>query len=117
MQLSFLSFFSGQAALGLVLYLTKIPIAAFTFWMFRVTESKLMQFEWFKWLYTKMMQAIGWLKSLTIYQSTMKKLKNTKEKLKQGLKQIKLRYFSEESSFVRRLKRFYSMIKQILKRD
>ena len=110
-------FVSGQAALGVMLYLTKIPIAAFTFWMFRVTESKLMQFGWFKWLYEKLMQAIDWLKSLEIYRSTMKRLKVTKEKLKQGLKRIKAKYFAKESPFVRRLKRLYSSIKRVLKRD
>jgi len=110
-------FVSGQAALGVMLYLTKIPIAAFTFWMFRVTESKLMQFGWFKWLYEKLMQAIDWLKSLEIYRSTMIRLKVTKEKLKQGLKRIKAKYFAKESPFVRRLKRLYSSIKRVLKRD
>ena len=37
-------FISGHIFAGLSLYLTKIPIAAFTFWLFRVTEEKLMQF-------------------------------------------------------------------------
>jgi len=110
-------FVSGQAALGVMLYLTKIPIAAFTFWMFRVTESKLMQFGWFKWLYEKLMQAIDWLKSLEIYQSTMKRLKSTKEKIKAWLKQLKAKYFAKESPFVKKLKRLYSSIKRALKRD
>ncbi len=110
-------FVSGQIVLGLMLYLTKIPIAAFTFWMFRVTESKLMQFGWFKWLYEKIMQAIDWLKSLKIYQSTMKRLKATKEKIKQWLKKLKATYFAKESPFVTRMKRLYSSIKRILKRD
>lgn len=52
-------FVSGQVLLGLSLYLSKIPIAAFTFWLFRVTEDKLMQFRWFKWLYEKMMAGIS----------------------------------------------------------
>jgi hypothetical protein len=110
-------FVSGQVALGLMLYLTKVPIAAFTFWMFRVTESKLMQFGWFRWLYEKMMAAIGWLKSLEIYQSTMHKLKKTKEKIKGWIKRFKAKYFAKESPFVNRLKRLYRSIKRVLKRD
>ena len=110
-------FVSGQAALGLVLYLTKIPIAAFTFWMFRVTESKLMQFGWFKWLYGKIMQMIDWLKSLDIYQSTMKKIKATREKIKEWFRKFKRKYFAKESPFVTRLKRLYRSIKRVLKRD
>ena len=107
---------SGQVLLGLMLYISKIPIAAFTFWMFRVTESKLMQFGWFKWLYEKIMHIIEWLKSLEIYQSTMKRLKATKEKVKQWLKTVKAAYFAKESPFVTRLKRLYSSIKHVLKR-
>ena len=110
-------FVSGNVAIGLSIYLTKIPIAAFTFWMFRVTEDKLMQFGWFKWLYQRIMAFIDWLKSLEIYQSTMQKLKVTKERIKQFFRAIKEKYFSKESAFVRRMKRLYNSIKQTLKRQ
>ncbi|KYJ86663.1 hypothetical protein [Sulfurovum riftiae] len=110
-------FVSGNVAIGLSIYLTKIPIAAFTFWMFRVTEDKLMQFGWFKWIYEKIMAFIDWLKSLEIYQSTMQKLKTTKEKIKQFFRAIKKKYFSKESTFVARMKRLYKSIKQTLKRQ
>ena len=110
-------FVSGNVAIGLSIYLTKIPIAAFTFWMFRVTEDKLMQFGWFKWLYERIMAFIDWLKSLEIYQSTMQKLKVTKERIKQFFRAIKEKYFSKESAFVTRMKRLYNSIKQTLKRQ
>jgi len=109
-------FVSGQAALGLMLYLTKIPIAAFTFWMFRVTEEKLMRFGWFAWLYGKMMAAIGWLKSLEIYQETMVRLRQMKERVKAWIKQLKATYFSKESKFVSRIKRLYRHIKSLVRR-
>ena len=109
-------FVSGNVIIGLSIYLTKIPIAAFTFWMFRVTEEKLMQFGWFKWIYEKIMAFIDWLKSLKIYLSTMQKLKVTKEKIRQFFKVIKEKYFSKESAFATRIKRLYQSIKQILKR-
>jgi len=110
-------FVSGNVAIGLSIYLTKIPIAAFTFWMFRVTEEKLMKFGWFKWLYDKIMAFIDWLKSLEIYQSTMNKLKVTKESIKRFFWVIKENYFSKESAFVTRMKRLYNSIKQTLKRQ
>ena len=110
-------FVSGNVAIGLSIYLTKIPIAAFTFWMFRVTEDKLMQFGWFKWLYERIMAFIDRLKSLEIYQSTMQKLKVTKERIKQFFRAIKEKYFSKESAFVTRMKRLYNSIKQTLKRQ
>jgi len=110
-------FVSGQIVLGLMLYLAKIPVAAFTFWMFRVTEDKLMRFGWFKWIYEKVMLFIDWLKSLEIYRSTMQKLKVTKEKIKQFFRELKEKYFSKESTFMAKMKKLYTGIKQILKRQ
>jgi len=109
-------FVSGQAALGLALYISKIPIAAFTFWLFRVTEDKLMQFGWFKWLYTKMMDAIEWLKTRDVYVQTMERLKRIKEKVKMSIRAFKERYFSEESPFTTKVKNLYKTIKSTLKK-
>ena len=107
-------FVSGHIFFGLALYLTKIPIAAFTFWIFRVSEDKLMRFAWFKWLYEKIMTAIDWLKSLLIYQETMQKLKKLKAQIKTWLKTLKVKYFKEESPFVKRLKKHYRNLKEYL---
>ncbi len=109
-------FVGGHIVLGLGLYLTKIPIAAFTFWLFRVSEAKLMQFGWFRWLYERVMALIAWLKGLDIYQETMVKLKQIKAKLKGWIVEIKARYFKEESPFVARLKRHYKTLKAYLDR-
>ena len=104
-------FVSGQVLFGLSLYLTKIPIAAFTFWLFRVTEDKLMQFGWFKWLYEKIMASITWLKSREVYISTMQRLKE----LKVLLKKWKEKYFAKESPFIMKLKKLYKNVKASLK--
>jgi len=109
-------FVSGQVAVGLSIYLTKIPIAAFTFWMFRITEDKLMKFGWFKWIYDKVMGAIDWLKSLDIYISTMEKLKSLKMKIKAFKIRIKEQYFSKESRFIIKIKRLYKTIKASLRK-
>lgn len=105
-------FVSGQMLLGLLLYLSKIPIAAFTFWLFRVSEAKLMRFGWFKWLYEKIMGTIDWLKSQPIYHDTMLQL----GRLKRYLKQIKKQYFSNKSQFLLKIKALYHHIKGSLKR-
>ncbi len=110
-------FVSGHVALGLSIYLTKIPIAAFTFWMFRVTKEKLMGFGWFAWLYGKLMAAIDWLKALEIYQATMAKLKQVKATLKVWGRAVRVKYFSQESAFMKRLKRLYKILKRPFKRD
>jgi hypothetical protein len=109
-------FVSGQVGLGLTLYIAKIPVAAFTFWLFRVTEEKLMQFSWFKWLYDKLISGIDWLKSREIYMSTMKKLKLVKEQIKVSYRAFKEKYFSKESPFISRLKQLYQVIKERLKK-
>ena len=103
-------FMSGNILLGLSIYLGKIPVAAFTFWMFRVTEDKLMKFGWFKWLYDRVMQFIDWLKSLDVYKSTLNRIRLWKEKIRA----FKVKYFSKESRFVSKMKRFYSTIKASL---
>jgi len=109
-------FVSGQVLLGLGLYLSKIPIAAFTFWLFRVTEDKLMTFEWFKWLYEQMMAAIDWLKSREMYVKTMERLKAVKEHIKKVVKAFKIKYFSKESPFMTKVKNLYKTIKASLKK-
>jgi hypothetical protein len=100
-------FVSGKVAIGLSIYLTKIPIAAFTFWMFRITEDKLMKFVWFKWIYDYIMRVINWLKSSNIYISMMLKITELKEKIKL----FKHKYFSKESSFITNIKHYYNTIK------
>jgi hypothetical protein len=109
-------FISGQALLGISLYITKIPIAAFTFWIFRITEDKLMQFNWFKWIYDWIMKGIDWLKSLEIYQSTMQRIKVTKANVKQTMKRVKEKYFVKDSPFVMKIKHLYKTIKDSLRK-
>jgi len=109
-------FVQGKIFLGLLLYISKIPIAAFTFWLFRVTKEKLLSFEWFAWAYHKLMDGIEWLKAREIYQKSMDRLKLTKEKIKTVFKPIKEKYFSKDSQFVADLKHFYRHIKNFKNR-
>jgi len=107
-------FVSGQALLGMSLYVSKIPIAAFTFWIFRITEDKLMQFGWFKWIYDWIMKGIDWLKSRDIYIQTMERLATVKASIKKMLKAFKEKYFSKESPFITKIKHLYKIVKESL---
>ena len=109
-------FVSGQVFLGLVLYISKIPIAAFTFWLFRVTEDKLMQFVWFKYIYEKIMQAIEWLKSREMYIKTRENLKAFKIHFKEKIKVLKSEYFANQNPFLIKVKNLYATIKATLKK-
>ncbi|MFC2057877.1 hypothetical protein ACFLR6_02955, partial [Campylobacterota bacterium] len=105
-------FVSGQVLLGLALYISKIPIAAFTFWLFRVTEEKLMQFGWFKWLYDLIMKAIDWIKSSEIHQKTIEYL----VEIKTYIKFLKEKYFTNKSPFMEKMKRLYKTLKESLRK-
>jgi len=107
-------FVSGQIVLGMSLYLSKIPIAAFTFWIFRITEDKLMQFGWFKWIYDWIMKGIDWLKSREIYIQTMERLATVKANIKKSLKALKAKYFAKESPFIIKIKHLYKTVKESL---
>jgi len=109
-------FVSGQVTLGLALYISKIPIAAFTFWLFRVTEDKLMQFGWFKWVYDWIMKAIDWLKSCEMYIKTMERLKQIKKSIKAYMIRFKEKYFAGKSPFMEKMKCLYTTVKDSLKR-
>jgi hypothetical protein len=105
-------FVSGQMVLGLALYISKIPIAAFTFWLFRVTEDKLMQFGWFKWMYDWIMRAIDWIKSSEIHQKTIEYL----VQMKTRIKALKEKYFAGKSAFIEKMKQLYKTLKESLRK-
>ena len=105
-------FVSGQMVLGLVLYISKIPIAAFTFWLFRVTEDKLMLFGWFTWLYDWIMKAIDWIKSSEMHQKTIEYL----VQIKTHVKVLKEKYFAAKSPFIEKIKQLYKTLKTSLRK-
>lgn len=105
-------FVSGQVLLGTTLYISKIPIAAFTFWLFRVTENKLMQFGWFKWIYDWLMKATDWIKSCEIHKKTMERLMQVKVRIKA----FKENYFSNKSLFIEKIRHLYRTVKNSLRK-
>ena len=109
-------FVQGYILFGLALYMAKIPIAAFVFWLFKVSKSKLLSFSWFEWSYEKLMAGLAWLKGLDIYKTTMKVMSEFKVKIKKQWKIIQIKYFSKESRFTEELKSFYSYIKNFKNR-
>lgn len=109
-------FVSGKMWHGMTLYLAKVPIAAFTFWIFRITEDKLMLFGWFKWTYDQIMKAIDWLKSCEMYSKTMERLRQIKKSMKEGIIVFKEKYFSKQSPFIEKIKSLYSAMKDSLRK-
>jgi hypothetical protein len=106
-------FVQGQVIFGTLLYAIKIPIAGFTFWLFKVSKSKLLSFNWFSLSYNRLTGGIEWLKSTDIYKSSLKYI----SEVKTTLKKIRLRYFSKESHFIKDTKAFYRYIKNLKNRN
>ena len=73
---------TGKVIAGTTLYAGKIPVAAFTFWLFRLSKEKLMTFGWFKQAYDLIISIIEKIKMSSIHQRIAAKLKPVKEWLK-----------------------------------
>ena len=68
------SLISGQIALALILYLTKLPVATFTFWLFGISKKKLLTFTWFARIYFFIMHIIDNIKSFHVYIEAKRKI-------------------------------------------
>ena len=73
---------SGNVIAGVTIYAGKIPIAAFTFWLFRISKEKLMTFDWFKQVYEFVTSIILKIKMSSIHKRIVTRLKSAKEWLK-----------------------------------
>ena len=109
-------FVQGYVLFGLALYIAKIPIAGFTFWLFKASKTKLLSFDWFAWAYKKLMSGIDWLKDTEIYKSSIAMMRDIKARIKPFIAEIKARYFTRDSKFVEELKSFYQYLKNFKNR-
>jgi len=107
----------GMVVTAMLLYILKIPIAAFTFWLFRATESKLLSFGWFKYSYEKLINTFSWIKEREIYKKTLKTSKELKKSIKQTILFIKKNYITGDNSLSKRFKKLYTTIKNFIKRE
>ena len=87
---------SGNVIAGVTIYAGKIPIAAFTFWLFRISKEKLMTFDWFKQVYGFVISIILKIKMSSIHQRILARLKSAKEWLKIRLSHIRP-YFQKKT--------------------
>ena len=106
----------GKIILGTLLYLSKIPIAAFTFWLFNASKDKLLSFGWFAWIYEKLTAIFDWVKSRRIYKDTMKSLGIWKRKIRIALLRAKGRFLSDEGRLISALKLRYRRLKSLMEK-
>jgi hypothetical protein len=101
-------FLEGKVVHGALLYAGKIPIAAFTFWLFRVTKHKLMEFRWFEKSYLYTMKIIDKIKECDIYKSIKYKTTALKSYLKE-------KFFKDKSTIKRKIQIIYKRLKELLR--
>jgi hypothetical protein len=71
-------FAQGLIIPAIILYAGKIPIAAFTFWVFKIAQEKLLTFAWFKHCYELLLSVLHKIKNSTIYLNIKAKTINIK---------------------------------------
>ncbi|WP_456392591.1 hypothetical protein [Nitratifractor sp.] len=107
---------NGMVFYGMALYALKIPIAAFVFWLFRVSREKLLDFRWFRWSYEKILALLSWLKALPVYRDTLEKIHLLKVQLKILSKKLRGFFGQRRSAFIRRFTRLYHRVRNAMKK-
>ena len=75
-------FANGQVVIASVVYFGKIPLTAFTFWLFKVAKNQLMSFAWFKVCYDGLMAVIQTIKTSAIYVNLKARVVSVKATIK-----------------------------------
>lgn len=101
-------FVSGHITSAIVIYILKVPVAAFIFWFFAITKDKLLAFRSFAFTYNSLMSLLSKIKNSSIYIMI-------KEKSYELKKSIKDRYFSTRSKFKKKAVYIYRFLKQKIK--
>ena len=103
-------FLDGKIISATLLYLGKIPISAFAFWLFKISKEKLLSFNWFKISYDFIITKIEWLKNTNIY----KNIKYQAHQIKTYMKIWKQRYLPQ-GILRKKIKYIYRHIKKLFK--
>jgi hypothetical protein len=101
-------FLEGKILHGTLLYAGKIPIAAFTFWLFGVSKEKLLEFGWFKKSYYFIVGLIDIITHSKVYIN----IKQKTAKIKAYTKET---FFQGKGVWQRKIKVIYAKLKALLK--
>ena len=97
-------FVSGKILLGIVLYISKIPIAVVIFWFFNIAKDRLLQFRWLNFIYKNLILIIDKIKHSKIYLMIQDKTSMIKD-------EIKKRFFISETDFKQKVIDIYKFLK------
>ncbi|MCK5889979.1 MAG: hypothetical protein KAG19_08550 [Methylococcales bacterium] len=104
---------NGHLIMGITLYTCKIPIAAFTFWLFDLSKEKLLKFKWLNTSYQFLIGLIDKFVHSSVYIYTKAKIATIKARMvtiKSAIKAFVAQYRSDES-FIKSIKSHYQHFK------
>ena len=101
-------FVSGHISSAIIIYILKVPVAAFIFWFFSIAKLRLLEFKWFEFCYNYLILSISKIKNSLAYTIIQKKSYELK-------KSIKNKFFSTKSKFKRKATYIYTLLKQKIK--
>ncbi|MBT5222043.1 MAG: hypothetical protein HON51_12235 [Gammaproteobacteria bacterium] len=104
-------FLEGYFISGILVYVLKIPVAAFTFWLFDLTKAQLMTFAWLEIAYEWIMGMIDKLLNSAIHVY----IRNRIMVIRQKMQLIMGQYFGKVG-FVASIKSHYKVFKPYLAR-
>ncbi len=102
-------FLQGKLLTGILIYAGKIPISAFTYWLFNATKDKLMEFAFFKASYNYIM---GWVDKIT-HSQIYAEIKAKTEPIK---KYLKKRLSSDHNALKDKVTTIYRKLRVVVKR-
>lgn len=85
--LSVIAILQGFIVLGVIIYILKVIIASFSFWIFSFTKDTLITFKWFNYGYTLIIKVITYINSTATYKLTIAKINEIKQKIRRILVQ------------------------------
>jgi len=103
-------FVQGKVIHGVIIYAGKIPISAFTFWLFRAVQSKLMEFIWFERAYIYVTMIIDKITQSEIYVN----IKARTVPIKQYLKR---KVLGNKGSLKKKVEKMYARLRVMLNRE
>lgn len=85
----------GYVVYGVLIYALKVPIAAFTFWLFDLTRETLLQFDWLRITYECLMDWVDQITGSAVYI----RVREIARSVRNSISRLKARIFGEESFF------------------
>lgn len=89
------SIVNGDVLYGVFVYALKIPIAAFTFWLFDLTRDILLQFDWLRFAYETLMNWVDQITGSAVYI----RIREVAHSVRSSIRHLKNKYFEEDSVF------------------